>query len=205
MSHGDVLTDLGEVGNWEALVDDRRQELVLWMRNNLVELTGAAIYRLHRRWRPIWRKCVGSLREGLSHCGVLPWHSVAEELRRSLVNYYGWQQHGERVTAWRNHDERRTPRRRSLGHIADKWMMRQSGHSVATPSSARSFHHESLSTRYWARIIEPAWIRARGSPAARGDAPKDLFQPTVQWETPFRVPDRALCRALISDFYMATC
>jgi hypothetical protein len=40
MSHGSVLTDLGEVGNWEALVDDRRQELVLWMRNNLAELTG---------------------------------------------------------------------------------------------------------------------------------------------------------------------
>jgi hypothetical protein len=40
MSHGSVLTDLREVGNWEALVDDRRQELVLWMRNNLAELTG---------------------------------------------------------------------------------------------------------------------------------------------------------------------
>jgi hypothetical protein len=53
MSHGGVLTDLGEVGNWEALVDDWRQEMVLWMRNNLVELTGAAIYRLHRRWHPI--------------------------------------------------------------------------------------------------------------------------------------------------------
>jgi hypothetical protein len=53
MSHGGVLTDLGEMGNWEALVDDRRRELVLWMRNNLAELIGVAIYRLHRRWRPI--------------------------------------------------------------------------------------------------------------------------------------------------------
>jgi hypothetical protein len=53
MSHGGVLTDLGEMGNWEALVDDRRLELVLWMHNNLAEFTGAAIYRLHRRWRPI--------------------------------------------------------------------------------------------------------------------------------------------------------
>jgi hypothetical protein len=53
MSHGDVLTALGEMGNWEDLVDDQRRELVLWMRNNLAKLTGAAIYSLHRRWRPI--------------------------------------------------------------------------------------------------------------------------------------------------------
>jgi hypothetical protein len=48
-SHGGVLTDLGEIGNWEAPVDDRRQELVLWMRNNLAELNRATIHRLHRR------------------------------------------------------------------------------------------------------------------------------------------------------------
>jgi hypothetical protein len=53
LSHGGVLTDLREMENWEALVDDRRQELVLWMCNNLEELTGAAIYSLHRWWRPI--------------------------------------------------------------------------------------------------------------------------------------------------------
>jgi hypothetical protein len=40
MSHGGILTDLGEMGNWETLVDNRRQELVLWMRNYLAELTG---------------------------------------------------------------------------------------------------------------------------------------------------------------------
>jgi hypothetical protein len=53
MSRGGVLTDLGEMGNWETLVDDRRQELVLWMHNYLAELMGAAIYRVLRRWRPI--------------------------------------------------------------------------------------------------------------------------------------------------------
>jgi hypothetical protein len=52
-SHGGVLTDLGEMGNWEAPVNDQRQELVLWMLNNLAELTGAAIYRLQRRWHQI--------------------------------------------------------------------------------------------------------------------------------------------------------
>jgi hypothetical protein len=52
-SHGGVLTDLGEMGNWESLVDNQRRELVLWMRNNLAKLTGAPIYRLHRWWHPI--------------------------------------------------------------------------------------------------------------------------------------------------------
>jgi hypothetical protein len=33
----------------------------------------------------------------------------------------------------------------------------------------------------------------------------DLFQSTVQWKAPFRVPNRALYRALISNFYVATC
>jgi hypothetical protein len=53
LSHGGVLTDLGEVGNWEALVDDPRQGLVRWMRKYLAELTGAEIYRVPRWWRPI--------------------------------------------------------------------------------------------------------------------------------------------------------
>jgi hypothetical protein len=157
-SHGGVLTNLGEMANWEALVDDQRRELVLLMRNNLVKLTGAAIYRLHRWWRPIWRKRASGRREGLSHCGVLPWHSLAEELRRSLVNYYGWQRHGERVTSWCNHGERRTPRRRPLGHVTGKWMMRQSGHNAPTSSTARSFHQESLSVCYWAQIAAPTQI-----------------------------------------------
>jgi hypothetical protein len=64
ISHGGVLIDLGEMENWEALVNDQRRELVLWMRNNLAELTRAAIYRFHRRWRPILRSCAGGRREG---------------------------------------------------------------------------------------------------------------------------------------------
>jgi hypothetical protein len=64
MSHGGVPTDLGQVRIWEALVNDKRQELVLWMRNNLAELTRASIYRVHQRWRPILRRCAGGRREG---------------------------------------------------------------------------------------------------------------------------------------------
>jgi hypothetical protein len=37
-----------------------------------------------------------------------------------------------------------------------------------------------------------------------GDAPEDLFQCTVPWETPFRASVRVLCRALISNFYIET-
>jgi hypothetical protein len=122
MSHGGVLTDFGEIQNWKALVNDYGRELVLWMRNNLEELTGVAIYRLHRRWRPIRRKRAGGRREGVSHRRGLSWLSLAEELRWSLVSYFGWQRHGERVTAWRNRDERCTPRRRPLSHVAGKWV-----------------------------------------------------------------------------------
>jgi hypothetical protein len=57
-------TDLGEMRNWEALVDDQRRELVHWVPNNLAELTGASFYRIHQRWRPILRRRAGGRREG---------------------------------------------------------------------------------------------------------------------------------------------
>jgi hypothetical protein len=160
--------------NWEALVDDRRWELVLWMCNNLAELTRAAIYRLHQRWRPIWRKHADGRREELSHYGVLPWHSLAEKLRWSQVSCYGWQRRGERVTAWHDHRERHTPRRRPLGHVAGKWMRRQSETVPQVHPRRRSFHQESLSARYWVRIVAPTRIQERVT-AAKCNEPEDLF------------------------------
>jgi hypothetical protein len=59
-------TDLGEERNWEAMVDDQRQELVHWVRNNLAELTGASIYRFHQWWRSILRRRAVDRREGKS-------------------------------------------------------------------------------------------------------------------------------------------
>jgi hypothetical protein len=56
--------DLGEKGNWKAMVDDQERELVHWVRNNLAELTGASIYRVHQRWRLIWRRRADGRREG---------------------------------------------------------------------------------------------------------------------------------------------
>jgi hypothetical protein len=55
--------------------------------------------------------------------------------------------HGERVTAWRNHEERCPPRRWPLGHVAGKWLQRLSSNSA--PSS-------SLVQDHW----PPAIIRA---------------------------------------------
>jgi hypothetical protein len=50
--HGEVFTvarkpNLGEVWNSRATVANRRLGLVHWTRNNLTELTGAYIYRVH--------------------------------------------------------------------------------------------------------------------------------------------------------------
>jgi hypothetical protein len=76
-------------------VDDQRRELVHWVRNNLAELTGASIYRIHQRWRPIWRWRASVRREGKSTGVSYPgihW-SVASEDRRAI--YCDLRQHGQ--------------------------------------------------------------------------------------------------------------
>jgi hypothetical protein len=45
-----LWTDLGEVSNWRALVDDLRNELVYWLLDYLVEPTSHSIYRLRGQW-----------------------------------------------------------------------------------------------------------------------------------------------------------
>jgi hypothetical protein len=54
-----------------------------------------------------------------------------------------------------------------------------------------------------ARIASPARIQARGSPAARCTA-HTIFFSYCTIKTLFSLSDRAICRALISDFYVAT-
>jgi hypothetical protein len=56
LTHGGVLTDLGELQNWRALVDNLRHGWVHWVCDYLAELTGVTIYRCHRRWRLILRR-----------------------------------------------------------------------------------------------------------------------------------------------------
>jgi hypothetical protein len=140
-SHGGVLTDLGLMKNWEALVDDRRQELVLWMCNNLAELTGAAIYKLHRRWRPIRRKCAGGRREELSHCGVLPWNSPDLGGWLSLVNLHGAKQRGKLPNVWHNRGKQRQPRWWPCSHVAG-----QVSTATGRPQCPKLIHGEDLFT-----------------------------------------------------------
>jgi hypothetical protein len=127
------------MGNWAALVDGRRQELVLWMRNNLAELTGAAIYRLHQRWHPIWIKCAGDRREGLSHCGVLRWHSPDLGGWLSLVNLHGAKRRDKLPKAWHNRGKRRQPRRWPCGHVAGQVGMATGQNSAPGSSLVRYF------------------------------------------------------------------
>jgi hypothetical protein len=57
-------TDLGEERNWGDTMANRRQGLVLWLRDNPAELTGASIYRAQLQWHPVRRKHAGDWREG---------------------------------------------------------------------------------------------------------------------------------------------
>jgi hypothetical protein len=56
LTHDRVLTDLGELQNWSALVDNLRHGWVHWMRIYLTKLTRGVIYRFHRRWWLILRR-----------------------------------------------------------------------------------------------------------------------------------------------------
>jgi hypothetical protein len=45
-----LWTDLGEVPNWRALVDDLRHELMDWVLDYLAKPTTHSIYRIPKRW-----------------------------------------------------------------------------------------------------------------------------------------------------------
>jgi hypothetical protein len=62
--HGEAFTaarktELGEKGNWDAMVDYQGRELVHWARNNLADLVDHSIYRSYQQWCPISRRCAG--------------------------------------------------------------------------------------------------------------------------------------------------
>jgi hypothetical protein len=73
-----LWTDLGEVSNWRALVDDLRHELVYWLLDYLAEPTAHSIYRLWGRWPMNLGGRGGGLRE-----------------RRALSQEIGGFHHGE--------------------------------------------------------------------------------------------------------------
>jgi hypothetical protein len=66
-SHNAVfLTDLGEIQNSSALVDNLRHGLVRWVCDYLAELMARLIYRARGRWLLIWAWRVGGRREGIT-------------------------------------------------------------------------------------------------------------------------------------------
>jgi hypothetical protein len=76
------LTDLGEIPNWGALVDDLRHGLVYWMLDYLAEPMAHLIYRIRGRWlmNLDWR--AGDRREGKLLAQVIPWPSQWQAYRR---------------------------------------------------------------------------------------------------------------------------
>jgi hypothetical protein len=117
------------------------------------------------------------------HCSELQWRSLANELRWSLLSSYGWQQHGERVTAWHNRGERCTPRRWPLGHVAGKWVRQQGGHSAPTSATAKIFSHKSLSARSPGTNRSTDKDRGAGSSAVSSVNLRS-FAGTVAWRSP---------------------
>jgi hypothetical protein len=59
-----LWSDLGEVSNWRALVDDLRHELMDWVLDYLAKMTAHSIYRLRKRWPVNLRWRGGGRREG---------------------------------------------------------------------------------------------------------------------------------------------
>jgi hypothetical protein len=148
---------------------------VHWTRNHLTGLTGALIYRVHQWWRPILRRCAGGREEGLSHRGVLPWHSLNIGVWLLLVNLHG----AKRCS--------KPPKARDTGEnggsLGDyrattspgKWVRRQGNIVPQTHPPREIFYPPRLSTLRSARIVTLARIAERSSPAARYTASEDLF------------------------------
>jgi hypothetical protein len=73
-------TDLGRKRNYRAMVANRRQEQVLWLRDYLAELTTWSIYRARGRWllNLEWR---AGGRRGRRSLVAQSWHSLVPRSR----------------------------------------------------------------------------------------------------------------------------
>jgi hypothetical protein len=136
---------MGEVSNSEALVNNWRQVLVLWMGNYPTEFMACSIYRVRERCCPIWRDCAGDWEGGWVTAVIYHCNPRAFELRRLLDGHYGSWRHDKRPKVWRPHGEWRTRQWWPLGHVAgaNRWIAE---HTVLPSSSTtRSFTRGSLS------------------------------------------------------------
>jgi hypothetical protein len=198
------LVDLGEIPNWGALVDDLRWGLVYRVHNYLAEQAGAAIYRLHQRWRPISRRRAGGRRGRRLLARVKPWLSPWQGHRRwttyssSLlrrVNVLRHVAHGRQaINAGEDH----------FGRSQPKWVRQTHRRSGPSLSSAKVFTPPWLSPHQRARIAAMAQITAQRSPVARGAELVILFSHCTMVVT-IRASDRPFYRARITNFHVMTC
>jgi hypothetical protein len=104
---------------------------------------------------------------------------------------------------WRTGGGRPTPARIiTVGHRASGYG-EPSSDRVRAYLGAKIFYSPSLSTLRRARITATSMNPGAGSPAA-SSLNLDSSSGYCTIKTPFRVPDRAICRALIFDFHVAT-
>jgi hypothetical protein len=123
---------------------------VLWMHNNLAELTRASIYRVHQRCRTILRSCAGVRREGrFTDTGYrgIHWHVDSEDRH---ATYCDQRQRGNKAIAWqaRVNDDHHCDGRAATSRR--KWMGDRAAIVLRLHPRRDLFTRGSLSVLYWA-------------------------------------------------------
>jgi hypothetical protein len=195
--------DLGEVWNWEALVDGQRRELMRWVSNNLAELTRASIYRIHQRWRPIWKGSLAIGEMGSALARVIVAFTVAKPpamdglptmVHCNMVKLLG---------TWRTGGKQPTPARIiTAGHRASGYG-EPSSVRVRAYLGAKIFYSPRLSTSRRAWITATGANPGAGSPAAIS-LNLDSSSGYCTMRTPFRAPDKASLGVIFTNFCVAT-
>jgi hypothetical protein len=180
--------DFWEERNYRAMVANRRQERVLWLRDYLTELVVCSIYSVQGWWLLILEWRAGGWREGRV-TGVGDHGS-----RRGKASGDGW--------ACNTGLLRRV---KPLKHVAPEWRAANSSEVIWTGDKASGYNGQ-LPISSAVKIFSPRGvIRAptgmnliaganpgAGSQAARCNSPKIFFN-YCKIKTPFSLSDRAFC------------
>jgi hypothetical protein len=203
-SHRTVfLVDLGEIPNWRAQVSNWRHGLVDWVLDYLTDPMTHSIYRL-RGWWPM----------------NLGWHGGGRRRKRLLAqemcSFHRDSLTGDEPAIWSGllrrvklqgtwHPIARQPSPVSLSEPAVSQADTAAGQNrVSSSSAVPDFFTEErypCSTKRESRRRHESGHKVTGG---EGREPAILFSHcTIR--TPFSLSDRAICRALISVFCVATC
>jgi hypothetical protein len=144
------------------MVANRKRGLVHCVRNNLMELAGASIYRVHQRWRPIWGRHTDDRREreftGTSCRGF----------HRGNVSGDGQATYGDLLRRG-NASQYVASKRQAVDSGEVIWTCRRaSGYDgqLTTSSVVKIFSPSADICTQSAQIVTPVRITARSSPAA---------------------------------------